>query len=219
MRINFNKIFSKETFARFASIVTFILALFEVANLILTILENPGNVSGALYDVITIIISIAFYLFISAYFRRSVSNFAYAFSAIFSLLLCDYILPFVFQIIFMGPFSILFILSSVTAVTSIVYFIMMILENKKRSEKYLLILKIFGVIFAKIFGVIFAASGLALGIYYIYDVIAIMLSNPALTTISYVSGIFLIINYVINVISVPLIFALYPFVLAKERYY
>lgn len=211
MRINFNKIFSKETFARFASIVTFILALFEVANLILTILENPGNVSGALYDVITIIISIAFYLFISAYFRRSVSNFAYAFSAIFSLLLCDYILPFVFQIIFMGPFSILFILSSVTAVTSIVYFIMMILENKKRSEKYLLILKIFGVIFA--------ASGLALGIYYIYDVIAIMLSNPALTTISYVSGIFLIINYVINVISVPLIFALYPFVLAKERYY
>lgn len=211
MRINFNKIFSKETFSRFASIVTFILALFEVANLILTILENPGNVSGALYDVITIIISIAFYLFISAYFRRSVSNFAYAFSAIFSLLLCDYILPFAFQIIFMGPFSILFILSSVTAVTSIVYFIMMILENKKRSEKYLLILKIFGVIFA--------ASGLALGIYYIYDVIAIMLSNPALTTISYVSGIFLIINYVINVISVPLIFALYPFVLAKERYY
>lgn len=211
MRINFNKIFSRETFARFASIVTFILALFEVANLILTILENPGNVSGALYDVVTIIISIAFYLFISAYFRRSVSNFAYAFSAIFSLLLCDYILPFAFQIIFMGPFSILFILSSVTAVTSIVYFIMMILENKKRSEKYLLILKIFGVIFA--------ASGLALGIYYIYDVIAIMLSNSALTTISYVSGVFLIINYVINVISVPLIFALYPFVLAKERYY
>lgn len=211
MRINFNKIFSRVTFARFASIVTFILALFEVANLILTILNNPGNVSGALYDVITIIISIAFYLFISAYFRRSVSNFAYAFSAIFSLLLCDYILPFAFQIIFMGPFSILFILSSVTAVTSIVYFVMMILENKKRSEKYLLILKIFGVIFA--------ASGLALGIYYIYDVIAIMLSNPALTTISYVSGIFLIINYVINVISVPLIFALYPFVLAKERYY
>lgn len=211
MRINFNKIFSRATFARFASIVTFILALFEVANLILTILENPGNVSGALYDVITIIISIAFYLFISAYFRRSVSNFAYAFSAIFSLLLCDYILPFAFQIIFMGPFSILFILSSITTVTSIVYFIMMILENKKRSEKYLLILKIFGVIFA--------ASGLALGIYYIYDVIAIMLSNPALTTISYVSGIFLIINYVINVISVPLIFALYPFVLAKERYY
>lgn len=211
MRINFNKIFSRETFARFASIVTFILALFEVANLILTILENPGNVSGALYDVITIIISIAFYLFISAYFRRSVSNFAYAFSAIFSLLLCDYIIPFVFQIIMMGPFSILFILSSVTAVTSIVYFIMMILENKKRSEKYLLILKIFGVIFA--------ASGLALGIYYIYDVIAIMLSNPAPTTISYVSGILLIINYVINVISVPLIFALYPFVLAKERFY
>ena len=211
MRINFNKIFSRKTFAYFASIVTFILALFEVANLILTILENPGNVSGALYDVITIIISIAFYLFISAYFRRSVSNFAYAFSAIFSLLLCDYILPFVFQIIMMGPFSILFILSSITAVTSIVYFIMMILENKKRSEKYLLILKIFGVIFA--------ASGLALGIYYIYDVIAIMLSNSALTTISYVSGIFLIINYVINVISVPLIFALYPFVLAKERYY
>ena len=208
---NFYKIFSKRNFALFASIVTFILALFEVANLILTILENPGNVSGALYDVITIIISIAFYLFISAYFRRSVVNFAYAFSAIFSLLLCDYILPFAFQIIFMGPFSILFILSSVTAVTSIVYFIMMILENKKRSEKYLLILKIFGVIFA--------ASGLALGIYYIYDVIAIMLSNPALTTISYVSGIFLIINYVINVISVPLIFALYPFVLAKERYY
>ncbi len=211
MRINFNKIFSRKIFAYFASIVTFILALFEVANLILTILENPGNVSGALYDVITIIISIAFYLFISAYFRRSVSNFAYAFSAIFSLLLCDYILPFVFQIIMMGPFSILFILSSVTTVTSIVYFIMMILENKKRSEKYLLILKIFGVIFA--------ASGLALGIYYIYDVIAIMLSNPALTTISYVSGIFLIINYIINVISVPLIFALYPFVLAKERYY
>ena len=211
MRINFNKIFSRKTFAYFASIVTFILALFGVANLILTILENPGNVSGALYEVITIIISIAFYLFISAYFRRSVSNFAYAFSAIFSLLLCDYILPFVFQIIMMGPFSILFILSSVTAVTSIVYFIMMILENKKRSEKYLLILKIFGVIFA--------ASGLALGIYYIYDVIAIMLSNPALTTISYVSGIFLIINYIINVISVPLIFALYPFVLAKERYY
>ena len=211
MRINFNKIFSRKIFAYFASIVTFILALFEVANLILTILNNPGNVSGALYDVITIIISIAFYLFISAYFRRSASNFAYAFSAIFSLLLCDYILPFVFQIIFMGPFSILFILSSVTAVTSIVYFIMMILENKKRSEKYLLILKIFGVIFA--------ASGLALGIYYIYDVIAIMLSNSALTTISYVSGIFLIINYVINVISVPLIFALYPFVLAKERYY
>ena len=211
MRINFNKIFSRKTFAYFASIVTFILALFEVANLILTILENPGNVSGALYEVITIIISIAFYLFISAYFRRSVSNFAYAFSAIFSLLLCDYIIPFVFQIIMMGPFSILFILSSVTAVTSIVYFIMMILENKKRSEKYLLILKIFGVIFA--------ASGLALGIYYIYDVIAIMLSNPALTTISYVSGVFLIINYVINVISVPLIFALYPFVLAKERYY
>ena len=211
MRINFNKIFSRKTFAYFASIVTFILALFEVANLILTILENPGNVSGALYDVITIIISIAFYLFISAYFRRSVSNFAYAFSAIFSLLLCDYILPFAFQIIFMGPFSILFILSSVTTVTSIVYFIMMILENKKRSEKYLLILKIFGVIFA--------ASGLALGIYYIYDVIAIMLSNPAPTTISYVSGIFLIINYVINVISVPLIFALYPFILAKERFY
>lgn len=211
MRINFNKIFSRETFARFASIVTFILALFEVANLILTILNNPGNVSGALYEVITIIISIAFYLFISAYFRRSVSNFAYAFSAIFSLLLCDYIIPFVFQIIMMGPFSILFILSSVTAVTSIVYFVMMILENKKRSEKYLLILKIFGVIFA--------ASGLALGIYYIYDIIAIMLSNPALTTISYVSGIFLIINYVINVISVPLIFALYPFVLAKERFY
>ena len=211
MRINFNKIFSRKTFAYFASIVTFILALFEVANLILTILNNPGNVSGALYEVITIIISIAFYLFISAYFRRSVSNFAYAFSAIFSLLLCDYILPFVFQIIMMGPFSILFILSSVTTVTSIVYFIMMILENKKRSEKYLLILKIFGVIFA--------ASGLALGIYYIYDVIAIMLSNPEPTTISYVSGIFLIINYIINVISVPLIFALYPFVLAKERYY
>ena len=211
MRISFNKIFSRKTFAYFASIVTFILALFEVANLILTILNNPGNVSGALYEVITIIISIAFYLFISTYFRRSVVNFAYAFSAIFSLLLCDYILPFVFQIIMMGPFSILFILSSVTAVTSIVYFIMMILENKKRSEKYLLILKIFGVIFA--------VSGLALGIYYIYDVIAIMLSNPAPTTISYVSGIFLIINYVINVISVPLIFALYPFVLAKERYY
>lgn len=211
MRINCNKIFSRKTFAYFASIVTFILALFEVANLILTILNNPGNVSGALYDVITIIISIAFYLFISAYFRRSVSNFAYAFSAIFSLLLCDYILPFVFQIIMMGPFSILFILSSVTAVTSVVYFIMMILENKKRSEKYLLILKIFGVIFA--------ASGLALGIYYIYFIIAIMLSNPALTTISYVSGIFLIINYIINVISVPLIFALYPFILAKERFY
>lgn len=208
---NFYKIFSKRNFALFASIVTFILALFEVANLILTILENPGNVSGALYDVITIIISIAFYLFISAYFRRSVVNFAYAFSAIFSLLLCDYIIPFVFQIITMGPFSILFILSSVTALVSIVYFIMMILENKKRSNKYLLILKIFGVIFG--------LSGLALGIYYIYDIIAIMLSNPALTTISYVSGIFLIINYVINVISVPLIFALYPFILAKERYY
>lgn len=208
---NFYKIFSKRNFALFASIVTFILALFEVANLILTILENPGNVSGALYDVITIIISIAFYLFISAYFRRSVVNFAYAFSAIFSLLLCDYIIPFVFQIITMGPFSILFILSSVTALVSIVYFIMMILENKKRSNKYLLILKIFGVIFG--------LSGLALGIYYIYDIIAIMLSNPAPTTISYVSGILLIINYVINVISVPLIFALYPFVLAKERYY
>lgn len=206
-----NKIFSRKTFAYFASIVTFILALFEVANLVLIILENPGNVSGALYDVISNIISIGFYLFISAYFRRSVVNFTYAFSAIFSLLLCDYIIPFVFQIIMMGPFSILFILSSVTAVVSIVYFIMMILENKKRSNKYLLILKIFGVIFG--------LSGLALGIYYIYDIIAIMLSNPSLTTISYVSGIFLIINYIINVISVPLIFALYPFILAKERFY
>lgn len=207
----FYKLFSRKNFAYFASIVTFILALFEVANLVLIILENPGNVSGALYDVISNIISIGFYLFISAYFRRSVVNFAYAFSAIFSLLLCDYIIPFVFQIIMMGPFSILFILSSVTAIVSIVYFIMMILENKKRSNKYLLILKIFGVIFG--------LSGLALGIYYIYDVIAIMLSNPAPTTISYVSGIFLIINYIINVISVPLIFALYPFILAKERFY
>lgn len=211
MRINFNKIFSRKTFAYFASIVTFILALFEVANLILTILNNPGNVSGALYEVITIIISIAFYLFISTYFRRSVVNFAYAFSAIFSLLLCDYIIPFVFQIIMAGPFSILFILSSVTTVTSIVYFIMMILENKKRSEKYLLILKIFGVIFA--------ASGLALGIYYIYETISNLIILSGDDTVSYVSGIFLIINYIINVISVPLIFALYPFILAKERFY
>lgn len=211
----FYKLFSRKNFAYFASIVTFILALFEVANLVLIILENPGNVSGALYDVISNIISIGFYLFISAYFRRSVVNFAYAFSAIFSLLLCDYIIPFVFQIIMAGPFSILLTLLSVTAVVSIVYFIMMILENKKRSIKYLLILKIFGVIFG--------LSGLALGIYYIYDtitdliILSVDLSGDNI--VLYVSGIFLIINYIINVISVPLIFALYPFILAKERFY
>lgn len=208
---NFYKIFSKRNFAYFASIVTFILALFEVINLVFTILENPGNVSNALYDVILNIISIMFYLFISAYFRRSNVNFGYAFSAIFSLLLCDYIIPLIFQIITMGVISIIFILSSVSAVISVVYFIIMLLENKKRSNKYLLILKIFGVIFA--------ISGLAFGIYYIYEIISIVIIVPSDDPLALTSSILIIINYFISTICVPIIFALYPFILAKERYY
>lgn len=207
----FYKLFSRRNFAYFASIVTFILALFEVINLVFTILENPGNVSNALYDVILNIISIMFYLFISAYFRRSNVNFTYAFSAIFSLLLCDYIIPLIFQIITMGVISIIFILSSVSAVISVVYFIIMLLENKKRSNKYLLILKIFGVIFA--------ISGLAFGIYYIYEIISIAIIAPSDDPLALASSILIIINYFISTICVPIIFALYPFILAKERYY
>lgn len=206
--MKFNKIFNRNNFALFGFITSLVLALLQVVSLIMLIFNNLGNAQAVIVDAFSLIISVAFYLFIAFYFKKSKLNFGYAFSALFSLLLCDYIIPLIFDYI-ESIFSLSIIFPSIIALLAVVYFIFMLLETKNRNKKYLTTLKVIGIIFG--------VAALGLGIYNLTTLIIFFDFSGDVTSIF--SIVIIIIYTVAEMICLPIVFACYPFILAKERYY
>ncbi len=202
------KTFSRRGYGYFAMIVSIILAAIQLYCFAYLLFSNPGGSTTVLINAIFYLISFVFYCFIAMRFYKSINTFINATSAIFSLLLCNYVLP-LLQYAIAGLFY-LDIFTLVICIIAIVFFVMIIINNRKPSKRNLLILKISGLVFSLII--------LAFGIYNL-----IFYSYISLDGLSILDSIYMVLyitDIVLEMICLPIIFGIYPFILSKiSNYY
>ena len=217
MKMNLRFI-NRNNYAKLGTIGFAILAILNLISLVINVVMS--KMAGSNINFISLassIINVIFYLLIANYFRKSESNFYFVFYALLIFLICDYIIPYIFQII-EGLFSLNLlyaIFPSLMIIIAVVFFIFMCIENRKREKKYLTILKI-----VSLCGGIF---GLAYGIYNLvmelYPVIILLSAGESDLVTNLLPIIFVSLSAIVEMIIVPLVIIFYPFVLEKERYY
>lgn len=211
MKFN-RRIVTRKNLANLGIVVSTIFLLSQIIQMILNafIYDNYSlnNISDLIFDCFTLV----FYLFVINNFIKCKENLFYGFYSILLLIISNYILPLITSII-SGALQLLIIIPSLTSAIAVIYFVMLCIENKKRTPK--------SIKWLKIIGIIFALLSIAYGIFLFVNAIQSLM--VAIDTGYYdIKDIFSLIIYLIfslnMIIGQPLIFGFYPFVLYKERY-
>ncbi len=205
---------NKYNFSRFASIAVAVLLVLELVSLVMSAIVYRSYDTSNFGSLLSAIISLVFLLLVCNYFYKSRDNLYYGFYAILLLLLSEYIIPLILNL-FLGILSgaIAIILPSLVTVVAIVYFVFIALENRKREKKYSTGLMITGFIFA---GVAIAYAIMSL---ISYGTLLSSLIDSGTSWSSMFDTILMIVEYIVEILAFPLIFASYPLVLRKERMY
>lgn len=211
MKFN-RRIVTRKNLANLGIVVSTIFLLSQIIQMILNafIYDNYSinNISDLIFDCFTLV----FYLFVINNFIKCKENLFYGFYSILLLIISNYILPLITSII-SGALQLLIIIPSLTSAIAVIYFVMLCIENKKRTPK--------SIKWLKIIGIIFALLSIAYGIFLFVNAIQSLM--VAIDTGFYdIKDIFSLIIYLIfclnMIVGQPLIFGFYPFVLYKERY-
>lgn len=211
MKFN-RRIVTRKNLANLGIVVSTIFLLSQIIQMILNafIYDNYSinNISDLIFDCFTLV----FYLFVINNFIKCKENLFYGFYSILLLIISNYILPLITSII-SGALQLLIIIPSLTSAIAVIYFVMLCIENKKRTPK--------SIKWLKIIGIIFALLSIAYGIFLFVNAIQSLM--VVIDTGFYdIKDIFSLIIYLIfslnMIIGQPLIFGFYPFVLYKERY-
>ena len=205
-------LFRKEIFS---NVGVFLGAGFSICTII-SMLLNAFYFNVYNQETIDLVISDAFnlifYLIVTSYFIKCKSNLYYGFYSLLLLIVSGYILPLIMSLI-QGLFNLSIILPSLTSLIAVIYFAFIVIENKKRERKWIVWLKVFGLIFA-IFGLVYGGVLFS-------DVIQklIMIVQNGNSGMEIFSTIILLINGLLIFTVQPFIFAYYPWVLQRERYF
>ncbi len=191
--------------------------IYVVLLLVELILEVATNSIRQGYFVVSLInyaINIIFYLIVCSYFARGRTNSAFIYLGICILLISSYVIPAIFQLIdnitslFIDWGDPQFYLLSIGMILGIVYFVILVLNNKERRKNYTTALIVFGTIMF----VLAILTSISL-IFTTIDAIKVLVANAGeLGT----SGVAKMITYIIRVLlsltstAFALIYFLYP---------
>ncbi len=191
--------------------------IYVVLLLVELILEVATNSIRQGYFVVSLInyaINIIFYLIVCSYFARGRTNSAFIYLGICILLISSYVIPAIFQLIdnitslFIDWGDPQFYLLSLGMILGIVYFVILVLNNKERRKNYTTALIVFGTIMF----VLAILTSISL-IFTTIDAIKVLVANAGeLGT----SGVAKMITYIIRVLlsltstAFALIYFLYP---------
>ena len=191
--------------------------IYVVLLLVELILEVATNSIRQGYFVVSLInyaINIIFYLIVCSYFARGRINSAFIYLGICILLISSYVIPAIFQLIdnitslFIDWGNPQFYLLSLGMILGIVYFVILVLNNKERRKNYTTALIVFGTIMF----VLAILTSISL-IFTTIDAIKVLVANAGeLGT----SGVAKMITYIIRVLlsltstAFALIYFLYP---------
>lgn len=211
MKFN-RRIATRANLANLGIIVSTIFLLSQVVQMILNAFVYNSYSANSISDIILDSFTLIFYLIVINNFIKCKDNLFFGFYSILLLIISNYILPLITSIL-SGALQLLIVIPSLMSTVAVIYFIMLCIENKKRTPKAIKWLKIIGIIL----GVLGTAYGILLLVTIIQTFISI--ANTGYYEIGIIFGLVFDLIYCLNmIIGQPLIFAFYPFVLYKERY-
>jgi hypothetical protein len=162
-------------------------------------------------------INIIFYIIIAMNFNKAKGNFYFAYVAILMLIISDYVFPAIIDLISVISSSIInmqidFYILSVSTILGIIYFILLCLENKKRSSGYLVGLIVVG----SIMFVLGLVSFILTTISGVQGIIAII-SAGSFTVNVFVQIFMFIVKMLISLTSIgfTVIYFMYPIIMKK----
>lgn len=214
------RIFRKNITPPIGAFACGLMVIFELINtiMIIVLLQQSGQGladSNFLRIIINLMINAIFYLLVCNYFRKSYSNFYYAYYAMLLLTVSNYIIPLIFDFIniftegFAGNGSdgvLVFVGNLISSILGVLYFIFMILEAKNNKKIYLIILLILGGIIGFV-----AIYNLITGIY-----LEVIVLSEALNPINIVMSIIYILS-IITIFLMSFLYSLYAFDLKRIR--
>lgn len=210
------RLINRENFCNFGAIIcgvnAFILLLQFAVNFLLYGITDLSSILRSAINVV-------FYILVCRDFINGKSNFQFAYNGILYLLICDYVIPLIFDG-FQSLFNSITLLSLFLGLgLGVLYFVFLVLENKKREPKYIVWMRVLAIIML-VFSFLSAAIML-----YGYSSIFAYVTIPSLAENG--ANIF---DYIFNYISFgteivssllpigfAIIYTLYPSVLLKER--
>lgn len=211
--MKFNRgITTKTNLANLGISVSTIFLLSQIVQMILNAFVYHSYSINSISNIILDTFTLIFYLVVINNFIKCKDNLFFGFYSILLLIISNFILPLITSII-SGALQLLILIPSLMSVVAVIYFIMLFIENKKRTLK--------SIKWLKIVGIIFGVLGTAYGIFLLVTVIQtfILIANNGYYEIGIIFGLVFDLIYCLNmIVGQPLIFAFYPFVLHKERY-
>ena len=198
---------NKKNFARLGMVTATLLVLTQLGTMLIYGFVYNGYSGGKIMDLIFDSISLVFYFIVLNNYRMSENNLFHGYYASLLLIICDFVLPLIMNMI-QGAFNLMLIIPSLSLIMVVLYFVFLTLENKKRTLKDCKNLEIVGIVTA----VVMIASGIQ-GFYTLFAGGLVFTS-----AVDYVAIIVSIMHQLAVSIGLPLVFAFYPFVLYKERY-
>lgn len=146
------KLSNSYSIATIGMVLSTIYVVLLLVQLVLEIATNSLNSYGFVVGLINYAINVVFYIFVCNYFAKGRSNSMYIYLGICILLISTYIIPAIFQVIenlaglminWRNP---QIYLLSLGTILGIVYFILLVLNNKERRKNYTTALIVFGTI-------------------------------------------------------------------------
>lgn len=206
----------EETISQIGVILASISIILTLASMLFTLLtaEIEGNF---VYYLVKNLLNIIFYFFILVYFNRGKTNGYFNYVAICMLLISNYIIPTIFNII-QGLWSLSFnsvnsLLLPISTVLGIVYFIILILNAKERKSGYLITLVVLGTIMF-IFAIFLTIGTLVVLIKAMQSIIG-NIQNEGLNAFKLIFGSVLTLMNLLTDAAFAIIYFLYPLYIKK----
>lgn len=215
----FKNLITKEKFGNLGASVCGVYAFIILINFaISTLLFGLSDFTTVLNAAINVI----FYILVCKDFLNGRDNFTFAYNGMLYLLICDYVIPLILNILeAFATFNIFLIFSVILGfILGFLYFIFMVLEVKKRENKYIKLMFIVGIIMTVValFTLIINISGIIFEIEYVGG-----LSTHLFSGGNVFDNIFNVIVFILNLLEpiimfgFSVIYLMYPLVLKKER--
>ncbi|MDY2728130.1 MAG: hypothetical protein SOV26_03910 [Candidatus Onthovivens sp.] len=161
--------------------------------------------SGNIIELVLDIINLIFYLAMTSIFIKGKDEFYYCYQGLLILIINDFIFPFISSLL-SGVLLLSLIMPSLVMSLGVAYFITLCIDRKKQSKSTMITLKILGILTA-IISIAFS----------VYEIVLISKSLVFIDSWYIVEIIIFIIGTILGSIFEPLLLALYPFILEKER--
>ncbi len=214
------KLSNSYSIATIGMVLSTIYVALLLVQLVLEVATNSLNSYNFVIGLINYAINIVFYLIVCSYFSKGRNNYAYIYLGICILLVSSYVIPAIFQVIFnVANFMVnwrnpTIYFMSLGMILGIVYFVLLVLNNKERRKSYTTALIVFGTIMF----VLAIISSITLIITTIEAIKTTITNAPELGVSGVVSMIVLILDILMSLTSTAfaIIYFLYPINIKKS---